>query len=84
MGKVGTAGAVWTHSGACHRTRSTHKDTSAGFDPCLLPNTRPTQPPSHPLLQVSSPEDASNFEATQSNPAKKNSRYVSTGVFKDF
>ena len=60
---------------------------------CQKPTTSALPPPKQaaaraptasPRLQVSSPEDASNFEAPQTNPAKRNSRYVSTGVFKDF
>lgn len=35
-------------------------------------------------VQVSGADDVSNFDAPSSNPAKRNSRYVSTGVFKDF
>lgn len=38
-----------------------------------------------PPLQVNGPADASNFDAAQNTPsATRNSRYISTGVFKDF
>jgi len=36
-------------------------------------------------VQVNGPADASNFEGGQAaQHAKRNSRYISTGVFKDF
>jgi serine/threonine protein kinase len=35
--------------------------------------------------KVNGPADASNFDAAQTTPsASRNSRYISTGVFKDF
>jgi hypothetical protein len=46
---------------------------------CRLPRSCPSSP------QVSGPADASNFDAAQGvQHAKRNSRYISTGVFKDF
>ncbi len=38
------------------------------------------------VLQVSGPADASNFDVAQSGAqhARRNSRYISTGIFKDF
>jgi serine/threonine protein kinase len=34
--------------------------------------------------KVSSPDDASNFEGSDAGAPRRDSRYVSTGVFKDF
>ena len=34
--------------------------------------------------RVASPEDASNFDGAGASPPRRDSRYVSTGVFKDF
>ena len=36
------------------------------------------------LPRISGADDVSNFDAPTANPAKRNSRYVSTGVFADF
>ena len=49
----------------------------------MLAHKRPPHVPVPP--QVSGPADASNFDASQAaQHAKRGSRYISTGVFKDF
>ena len=55
--------------------------------PAWMPNAPAALPgtPSAMCRQVSGPADASNFDVAQTGQhAKHNSRYISTGVFKDF
>ena len=77
--RAGSRGGTLLPTALCRRAVVARSPCSA-LEPVPVP---PAPLPARP--QVSGPADASNFDAAQNTQhAKRNSRYISTGVFKDF